>query len=114
MGVLAMAAGAWVTASAQVSNSPLYQPSPAAAPPSWPAWQGMQDGRATWAAPYTQAPRFPTDSRNLSLDNRAPTLWPVAPDVRGAAPRWGMQPSENGGLGTSGRRSDGLRLPGGP
>jgi hypothetical protein len=114
MGVMALGSGAWVTAAAQVSNSPLYEPSPAAAaPPSWPAWQGMQDGRAAWAQPYTQAPRYPTDSRNLTLDNRAPTLWPAAPELRGAAPRWGMQPFDNGS-GAGGRRPDGLRSPGGP
>jgi hypothetical protein len=92
---------------AQVSNSPLFEPSPGAAPPSWPAWQGMQDGRAVLAPQYIPAPRYPTDSRNLTLDNRAPTLWPAGPDLRDAVPR-------NGALGTGVRRSDGLQVPAEP
>jgi hypothetical protein len=111
MGVMTLSTGGWAPAAAQVSNSPLYQPSPAGAPPSWPAWQGMQDGRAGMAPQYIPAPRYPTDSRNLTLDNRAPTLWPAGPDLRDSAPRLGSQ-LENGALGTGARRSDGLRAPG--
>ena len=55
------ALGGWAAhASAQVANSPLFQPAPSAAPiapPSWPAWQGVQDGSggmsATYPAPYS-------------------------------------------------------------
>ena len=111
IGVVALGAGSGVPAGAQQSNSPLYQPSPAAASPGWPAWQGMQDGSAGLAPPYIPAPRYPADSRNPTLDNRAPTLWPAAPSLHDAAPRLGMQP-ENGSMGNGLRRSDGLRLPG--
>jgi hypothetical protein len=109
IGVMVLGTGWWAPAAAQVSNSPLYQPSPSLATPSWPVWQGMPDGRANTAAPqYIPAPRYPTDSRNLTLDNRAPTLWPAGPDLRDASPRLGSLP-ENGALGTGSRRSDGLR-----
>lgn len=111
IGVVALGAGSGVPAGAQQSNSPLYQPSPAAASPGWPAWQGVQDGSAGLAPPYIPAPRYPADSRNPTLDNRAPTLWPAAPSLHDAAPRLGMQP-ENGSMGNGLRRSDGLRLPG--
>ena len=109
IGVMALAGGA-APARAQLSNSPLYQPSPTVAQPSWPAWQGVQDGRAGLAPPYIPAPRYPTDSRNPSLDNRAPTLSPLSPDLRDSTLRQGS-PMENGALGT-GRRSEGLRSPG--
>lgn len=111
IGVMALSAGGWGPAGAQLSNSPLYQPSPAVAPPSWPAWQGVHDGRAGMAPHYIPTPRYPTDSRNLTLDNRAPTLWPAGPDLRDTSPRLGSQP-ENGALGTGVRRSEGLRAPG--
>jgi hypothetical protein len=110
MGVMTLTAAVGLPAAAQVSNSPLYQPSASVAPPSWPAWQGMLDGRAVLAPQYLPAPRYPTDSRNLTLDNRAPTLWPAGPDLRDAAPRPGSLP-ESGALGTGLRRSDGLRAP---
>jgi hypothetical protein len=45
----ALSALVWAaSASAQTTNSPLFEPSPGAAAgpaPSWPAWQGMEDGR---------------------------------------------------------------------
>ena len=111
--VMTLTIGGWATAAAQVSNSPLYQPTPSVAPPSWPAWQGMPDGRAGIAPLYVPAPRYPTDSRNLTLDNRAPTLWPSGPQLRDSVPRLGTSP-ENGALGTGARRSDGLRAPAAP
>ena len=119
IGVLAWGASSGEPAFAQQSNSPLYQPSPAAASPGWPAWQGMQDGSAGLAPLYVPAPRYPADSRNPTLDNRAPTLWPAAPGLHDSAPRLGMQPengsvngSMNGSMGNGFRRPDGLRSPG--
>jgi hypothetical protein len=109
--IMAVATGGFTPAGAQQSNSPLYQPGAMVAPPSWPAWQGTQDGRAGLAPPYIPAPLYPTDSRNLTLDNRAPTLWPAGPDLRDTAPRFGS-PLESGTLGTGVRRSEGLRAPG--
>jgi hypothetical protein len=109
IGVMTLSTGWWASAVAQVLNSPLYQPSPAVATPSWPAWQGMPDGRANLAPPqYIPAPRYPTDSRNLTLDNRAPSLWPAGPDLRDTSPRLGSTP-ENGAPGTGARRTDGFR-----
>ena len=114
MGVMALSVGGWMAgARAQQSNSPLYQPSPATAPPSWPAWQGMQDGRGGLGPPYIVTPRHPTDSRNPALDNRSPTLSPVAPDLRDSTLRLGS-PTENDALGTGVRRSEGLRSPAEP
>ena len=113
-GVMALASGVCLPAAwAQQSNSPLYQPAPSVAPPSWPTWQVMPDGRAGIAPPYLPAPRYPTDSRNLTLDNRAPTLWPSGPELRDTSPRPGSPP-ENGAPGTGARRSDGLRAPAAP
>ena len=93
MGVMAFSAAWWAPAAAQLSNSPLYAPWPNAAPT------------------YVPAPRYPTDSRNPTLDNRAPTLWPTGPEVRDATPRGGSPP-ENGAIGGGARRSEGLRVPG--
>jgi hypothetical protein len=113
IGMVVVAAGGLTPAGAQQSNSPLYPPGAMVAPPSWPAWQGVQDGRGGLAPPYFPAPRFPTDSRNLTLDNRAPTLWPAAPDLRDRTPQFGP-PLDNGALGTGTRRSDGFRSPAAP
>jgi hypothetical protein len=102
-GLLALSIGGGMPAAwAQVSNSPLYQPSPTVAPPSWPTWQGVQDGRAVSTPLYVPAPRYPADSRNPALDNRAPTLWRAAPDLRDSTPRLGS-PLENGAIGTGPR-----------
>lgn len=111
IGVMALTAGGTAPARAQLSNSPLYQASPTVAPPGWPAWQGVQDGRSGLEPPYIPAPRYPTDSRNPLLDNRAPTLSPSSPDLRDSTLRQGP-PIENGALGTGLRRSEGLRSPG--
>ena len=113
IGVMTLTIGGWVPAGAQVSNSPLYQPAPSVAPPSWPTWQVMPDGRAGMAPPYIPAPRYPTDSRNLTLDNRAPTLWPLGPELRDTSSRPGSLP-ENGAPGPGTRRPDGLRAPEAP
>jgi hypothetical protein len=91
-GVMAAASVAWVPAAAQLPAAPLYPPSPPAAPS------------------YIPAPRYPTDSRNLTLDNRAPTLWPAGPELRDATPRLGSRP-DYGAFGTDVRRIDGLRAP---
>ena len=93
IGVLATCTTWWAPAAAQLSNRPLYAPWPNAEPT------------------YLPAPRYPTDSRNPTLDNRAPTLWPLAPDLRNAPPRFGS-PLENGGSSDGARRADGLRVPG--
>ena len=111
--VMTLTVGGWAPAAAQVWNSPLYQPAPSVAPPSWPTWQVMPDGRAGTAPPYLPAPRYPTDSRNLTLDNRAPTLWPLGPELRDTSPRSGSLP-ENGTPGPGARRSEGLRAPAAP
>ena len=109
VGVIAVISGAWASvAQAQLSNSPLYQPSPMVTPPSWPAWQGMHDGSAP---PYLPAPRYPTDSRNPTLDNRSPSLRSVTPDLRDPTPRLGSS-LEDGASGMGMRRSEGLRAPG--
>lgn len=109
VGLMALSIAGWAPAAAQLSNSPLYPPSPGASPPSDPAWQDLQDGRVG-APNYLPAPRWPTDSRNPTLDNRAPTLWPLAPDLRNATPRLGSQPANNtGGAGL--RRNDDWRAP---
>ncbi len=108
-GAVAVMFGAWASvAQAQLSNSPLYQPSPSVMPPSWPAWQGVQDGGAPT---YIPAPRYPTDSRNPALDNRAPALRSVTPDQRDSTLRLGS-PLEDGVSGMGVRRSEGLRAPG--
>ena len=109
LGVVAMMFGAWTSAAqAQQSNSPLYQPTPMVMPPSWPGWQGVQDGGPPL---YIPAPRYPTDSRNLALDNRAPSLRSVTPDPRESTLRLGS-PLEDGDSGMGVRRSQGLRAPG--
>ena len=99
MGVMASSTAWWAPAAVQLSNSPHYPPYPLHQP-----WSNA-------APPYTPAPRYPTDSRNLTLDNRAPTLWPTGPEVRDATPRGGSPP-ENGAIGGGARRSEGLRVPG--
>ena len=103
IGVMASCTACWAPAAAQLSTSPPYPPDP------------LQPLHQPWpnAAPtYIPAPRYPTDSRNLTLDNRAPTLWPTAPDLRDATPRVGS-PLENDALGGGGaRRVEGLRAPG--
>jgi hypothetical protein len=107
-------AGVVTSAAAQVSNSPLYQPSPMLETPTWPAWQGVQDGRGVGAPPfappmpYTPPARYPTDSRNLTLDNRAPTLRDVSPRL-GSPLDNGAPGSGAGGAGV--RRSDGFQSP---
>ena len=108
-GLVAVLSGAWASvAQAQLSNSPLYQPSPTVTPPSWPGWQGVQDGGPPL---YIPAPRYPTDSRNPTLDNRAPSLRSVTPDPRDSTLRLGS-PLEDGDSGMGVRRSQGLRVPG--
>lgn len=87
--VMAMVAalGGWAAhASAQVANSPLFQPAPSApaAPPSWPAWQGVQNGSggmsATYPAPYSgvNAGMYPSTQppvlSGLYPTDRAPAL----------------------------------------
>jgi hypothetical protein len=114
IGTMALAFGGLTPAAAQQSNSPLYQSTPTVAPPSWPAWQGVHDGRAVWAPPsyiYIPPGRYPTDSRNLMLDNRAPNLWSTAPDLRDRSPHLGP-PLESGAHGTGVRRPEGWRSPG--
>ena len=109
LGVVAVMFGAWASvAQAQQSNSPLYQPSPTVTPPSWPEWQGVQDGGPPL---YVPAPRYPTDSRNPTLDNRAPSLRSVTPNPRDSTLRLGS-PLEDGVSGAGVRRSEGLRAPG--
>ena len=105
IGVMASCAAWWAPAAAQLSNSPPYPPYPLHSPhPLHQPWSN--------AAPtYIPAPRYPTDSRNLTLDNRAPTLRPTAPDLRDATPRVGS-PLENDALGGGARRFEGLRAPG--
>ena len=94
LGAVAVMFGAWVSvAQAQLSNSPWYQPSPMVAPP------------------YLPAPRYPTDSRNPTLDNRSPSLKSVTPDLRDPTPRLGSS-LEDGASGMGMRRSEGLRAPG--
>lgn len=109
LGVVAVVFGAWASvAQAQLSNSPLYQPSPTVTPPSWPGWQGVQGGGPPL---YIPAPRYPTDSRNPALDNRAPSLRSITPDLRDTTLRLGS-PLEGGDSGMGVRRSQGLRAPG--
>jgi hypothetical protein len=104
VGMVAWATGGLTHAVAQQTNSPLYQPGAVVALPSWPVWQGAQDGRAVLAPrPYIPTGRYPTESRNPVLDNRAPTLWPAAPDLRDTTPRLGP-PLENGAAGIGVRR----------
>ena len=94
LGVIAVMSGAWASvAQAQLSNSPLYQPSPTVTPP------------------YLPAPRYPTDSRHPTLDNRSPSLKSVTPDLRDPTPRLGSS-LEDGASGMGMRRSEGLRAPG--
>jgi hypothetical protein len=117
LAVVAIAAGCsgmLTSVAAQVSNSPLFEPSPMLATPTWSGWQGVQDGRGVWApqvapqVPYTPPARYPTDSRNLSLDNRAPTLRDVSPrlgsSLENGAPG-------NGVWGAGVRRSEGFQSP---
>ena len=93
-GVVALMSVGWASvAHAQLSNSPLYQPSPAVAPP------------------YIPAPRYPTDSRNPTLDNRSPSLRSVTPDLRDSTLPLGL-PLEDSDSGMGARRSQGLRAPG--
>jgi len=108
-GIVALMSVGWASlAQAQLSNSPLYQPSPTLTPTSERAWQGVHDGSAPT---YVPAPRYPADSRNLSLDNRSPSLRSVTPDLRDPTPRPGsLREDEASGRGL--RRSDGLRAPG--
>lgn len=108
-GVVALMSVGWASvAHAQLSNSPLYQPSPPVTSPSWPGWQGVQD---SGAPTYIPAPRYPTDSRNPTLDNRSPSLRSVTPDLRDPMPRLGsLREDEASGMGL--RRSEGLRAPG--
>lgn len=109
IGVIAMMPGWWASvALAQLSNSPLHLGSPMTTSPSWPAWQGVQDGTAP---PYIPAPRYPTDSRNPTLDNRSPSLRSVTPNLRDPTPRLGS-PLEDEASGTGVRRSGGVRAPG--
>lgn len=98
IGVMASSTAWWAPAAAQLSNSPLYPANPMHQP--WPNAEPT----------YIPAPRYPTDSRNLTLDNRAPTLWPAVPEVRDAAPRLGSAP-HNGAIGGNARRPESLRSP---
>ena len=102
IGVMASCTVGWAPAAAQLSNSPSYPINP------------MNPVHEPWpnAAPtYGPAARYPTDSRNPTLDNRAPTLWPLGPDLRNATPRFGS-PLENGASSDGARRAEGLRVPG--
>jgi hypothetical protein len=85
---MVIALSGWAAAaSAQTTNSPLFEPSPGpdtAPAPRWPAWQGMQDGRtgqggnyppysapSSASYPAAQQPAFP--SRSYPTD-RTPAL----------------------------------------
>ncbi len=91
--LMAWSVSTWAaSASAQTTNSPLFEPSPgtaAPAMPSVPAWQGVQDGHgrggggfytpyspptaAPSAGPYPMAPQAAFPSRNFPAD-RTPAL----------------------------------------
>ena len=97
-------------ARAQVPNSPLYQLVPAT--PGWPSAPGMQGGQIYYAPAQAVpgvADRYPSD-RSPALDNRAPALRPVGPDLRDSTLRLGS-PLDNAARSASVRRPEGLQAP---
>lgn len=94
---------------AQVPNSPLYQLVPAT--PGWPSGPGMQGGQVYGPAEVVPgvADRYPSD-RSPALDNRAPALRPVGPDLRDSTLRLGS-PLDNAARSASVRRPEGLQAP---
>ena len=117
-------------AHAQVPNAPLH-PSPpsypthpthqsypqypqyplAPATSGWPSGPGMQGGQVEGPGQTMPgvADRYPSD-RSPALDNRAPALRPVGPDLRDSTLRLGS-PLDNAARSASVRRPEGLQAP---